>query len=362
MSRILSPVFVLMLIISLTGCGDDTVGGNGTPDGDEVAFECLNSSDCDTAEICIEHSCLKYCSSEITCDKGLCDTALHACIVEDNDGDADGDASSGNCNIDGCSDGYYCHVATGVCIPTSDGDEDGDAEGGTDGDSEICPELGCAELYEIDEETCTCVPGSEHCINAGCSDDKVCNEESGLCEDNSLWPGMCRNCYSDSDCPAEGSVCSRVLETQEHFCSPSCRSTDPICPEDSTCTDVSSYMGLSEPCWVCLPADNTCGNPHLTGGACAADADCSEELYCITEADNDFNAIFPSGYCSRLCEDDDGCLSGSRCTGITVDSEMIKTCMTLCTHLDNDCRSGYTCVDVPDSRAVCVPDDLANKD
>jgi len=204
------------------------------------------------------------------------------------------------------------------------------------------------------------VPNAQHCINAGCEGEKNCDEESGYCNNSDLWPGMCDRCYSDSDCPAEGSICSVVLETQEHFCSPTCRSTDPVCPTDSTCTDVSSFMGLPDAYLVCLPDVNTCGNPHMTGGSCASDDECSEELYCITEADNELEVIFPSGYCSRLCESDDDCLSGSRCTTFTVGSDKVKTCTTLCSHQPDDCRSGYTCFNVSNT-AICIPETLVDK-
>ena len=84
----------------------------------------------------------------------------------------------------------------------------------------------------------------------------------------------------------------------------------------------------------------------LVGEACTQDADCLEELLCVTEA--------PGGFCTRICEYPADCPGESLCVKLDLqDDREIRACAPIC-RSDADCRGDFQCVSVG-YRAVCSP-------
>jgi len=97
-----------------------------------------------------------------------------------------------------------------------------------------------------------------------------------------------------------------------------------------------------------------CGDPALEphiGAQCISSLDCEnrQTSACI--------AIWPQGYCTEVdcslgsCGATSACAAGLTFSGVSFSNFCLATCATL-----NDCRPGYTCVDIAQSKKVCVPE------
>jgi hypothetical protein len=152
-----------------------------------------------------------------------------------------------------------------------------------------------------------------------------------LCLDR-VRGGYCTHeCESDEDCcKAEGEcktdltqVCSPFESTDTKMCFLACEDEDigqldeqTYCQREASRDFICrSSGGGSENRKICVPGD--CG----VGAACAATADCSGDLECITG--------LTGGYCTRRdCTADSGCPDGTRCVEqeITGDRYCLRTC------------------------------------
>ncbi|MBW1811566.1 MAG: hypothetical protein JRJ87_25490 [Deltaproteobacteria bacterium] len=105
--------------------------------------------------------------------------------------------------------------------------------------------------------------------------------------------------------------------------------------------------------FIGMPA---CGQPEcrdsdgLVGSCCSDEIQCGSELVCFLE--------FPAGICSRDCEADRICPSGSSCVLIQSKSKGIlgRFCLKDCGEDVSSCRDGYGCLQtsVPYIQ-VCFP-------
>lgn len=80
------------------------------------------------------------------------------------------------------------------------------------------------------------------------------------------------------------------------------------------------------------------------GDACQKDADCEQQLICLTE--------LPGGSCTRTC--DERCPDGALCVQVTFPGGEGQLCAPICTIEPPSCRSAYLCQSVGRQR-VCSP-------
>jgi len=345
-------LMVLALSVFVLSCNEsDDASQNADGDKSGPAFGCETSADCETGEICVDMQCRQWCSDELECSEGWCDLENHACIPGEKP-EVDGDSEDGDTDEDTASDGDR---ETQI-----DGDDDEQTDGDIEGE-DLCDGKECPPLQHCDPESGDCVYDDNHCMVSGCDDDAyLCDEDTGECiiEPGLAWPGYCQPCFTAEDCPGDGAVCGWETETQESFCGPICRETDPLCPQGAVCKDVSDYTGSSDAYYVCSPDPHTCGNAHNTGGSCATDDECAESLSCIKENDNEFGFRWPRGHCTATCEDDSNCAGDTRCSGIQIGpDDWERICLLRCNPMGSSCRENYKCQPVADS-AVCVPETM----
>ncbi len=215
-----------------------------------------------------------------------------------------------------------------------------------------------------------CVPAcTEHnaevqptCVTAGCLDNELCNERTGVCEpqpecinndqcDNEL---VCRNqkcvpeCTKDNECNGElicrnqkcvpectqDNECDGELVCRNQKCVPECQ-TDQNCPDNLVCRNQK-----------CVPE-------------CTHDDDCEgfllcQNSICVPECINDFHcpgtSVCLEDHCVK-CRDDDQCTENATCQNNTCVFECTEdsTCPTdkpFChVHLCVECTEDAQCAD-----------------
>lgn len=101
-------------------------------------------------------------------------------------------------------------------------------------------------------------------------------------------------------------------------------------------TEVLSYLSILPFIVIVFSCSGTTrvteGSP--VGSACKSSSDCANKLVCIYTTSSTSVNLFPNGYCSRYCLNDNDCPEKSKCLG--------NICIADCTGCE---REGYTCVE-----------------
>jgi hypothetical protein len=247
----------------------------------------------------------------------------------------------------GWPEGYcseYCDIfandcaGDGVCWPMTP--TSGLCFDGCAADADCRPGYSC---QDIGIGAPICYPTPEICDN-GADDDG--DGDADCADSECFWQDVCAVCgdgivsgYEQCD-PPDGVTCDT-----------NCQIIYVVGPEAS-CNDLNDddndglYDCQDPDCQalgVCTPGATP------TGGACAAQTECSanaNDPFCITED------LFgwPGGYCSEYCDNfANDCAGDALCYPATPTSGV---CFDGCT-TDADCRSGYSCVDFG-SGPVCA--------
>ncbi len=268
----------------VTGCSDHPQCGNGNLDPTEQCDD-GNQEDGD--------GCSSDCKAEY-CGDGITQAGLGEECDDHNVNDGDGCSST--CIREFCGD-HVVQTALGEAC------DDGNNEPG-DGCSSDCKEEYCGDgiiQSGLEEE---CDDGNQE-DGDGCS--SQCLEE--ICGDGVAQPGLGEEC------------------DQDDFA--------------KTCSDYP-WMGTGNPactanCTVNLDGctDRPIGGPCDDGDKCASGI-CAK------------GTLFPGGYCTKPCESQTQCPTGTTCVEITVTggdgSQTFSGCVATCTNIQQ-CRSEYECYD-----------------
>jgi hypothetical protein len=253
-------------------------------------------------------------------------------------------------------------------VPASDGDDAGGGEpvvGAWCETDDQCPTAWCATTDSLaaalrrDYE----VPGGL-CTVLFCADDRACGAEA-VCRDGGGFRLCAQVCQQYFDCRyAQGWVCDGPGGDAPAACLPAGGLAAAVCG-DGVCDESERYVAGQCPADCPAPPQP----PHVTGGPCAAPADCGTG-FCLDKA---FLAIalptanvdVPNGYCSKNplvspCAADADCLEGGICADASALAGMpLKLCLHGCVD-DGDCRyaEGYRCFatsDAADAQRGCLP-------
>jgi hypothetical protein len=215
----------------------------------------------------------------------------------------------------------------------------------------------CVQL----QDTPVCMPPgatnapAQGATGAACSTDLQCNGENGVCL-TSFFGGYCTQlgCDGGTEC-LSGSEC--VPFDAGEGAVPSTHGCVAPCTDDSDCRFAYSCQNIGD-INACLPQERDQAieprNPDGDddGAACVANINCSGGT-CIREANSGEDISHPGGYCTtRDCRQDEDCNGNAQC----VPRQRSTTCLSTCEG-DADCRSGYSCRDIPleggETRGVC---------
>ena len=378
--------FMLPGPICLPGCTDDTDCPDGTmcdPDGDFTgAGTCFDPTS--------EYG--DACTDSVECPSD------GFCLEEDFGGWPGGACIGFGCDPDsgsGCADGAVCLRSArggGLCVRGCGSGAD------------------CRDGYDCvtdDEFTDRMYCGPSCTSDAQCSDGRVCNPGTGICDvafdpsdlgvpcstDESVCGGG--TCLTEFESGLPGSYCTYV------GCDPSMTGAADGCPGDGVCLAIGDTAICLDGCatdvdcradYRCRPADPADGTSELacrpaceTDDACANDgfecnvgtglcrgpfdtADIGEPCSagsgcdggsCISEADDGW----PAGTCAfpgcRLSGTGmaETCPMGTVCVDDTVGDPTLGVCIDACTVGGTTCRSGYACVAVGGSatEGACQP-------
>lgn len=330
-----------------TGGAKDTSGDNGvqpdvgthdvtTVDGDADGWECLDSSECDLGNLCIDHECVPGCKSDRDCPDDLhCkpDALPHGFCLEclnDNHCD-DGRCVAGAC-VHACETADDC-VGLGALAPYCDS-EDG-----------VC--VRC-----IDDSHCEIgqICASNACVE-GCRSDRDCAEPL-KCDPSAGANGVCVQCVDEQDC--EG-----VLVCVNHQCVVDCAVVDcpqdrPFClPETGECVECRTKTDCS--------SGRLCVNGACVTG-CENDTDCNDGYHCLTGGAGSCVECFSDNHCdlNQKCSPSNVCIALAGCTKDT-DCPMGNYChptLAKCHALPADsCSADEDCSIFPGfpSLEVCDP-------
>lgn len=350
-------------------CGDGMVSGDELCDGQTCPTSVL---ECDDSDQCTADSisgsaanCDAQCVNEIitACDGGQSDGCCPAGCTAATDADCSQMGGAGDtgaaCDADGdCTDG--------VCVTP---DLQAEFTGG------YCTNLGCQTDGDCSGDgSCEQIDGGSACFDT-CNTDADCRTSEGyVCNTNTFDTSVCvpgggngtpgngdagGACMTDADCGPAGygfciteaidpeftggycataidcstgtcggdNICIPLFQDGTTACIDGC-TTDTDCRTGYSCQDISQNgSGVLS----CLPAPAPVTGE--TGIACTSDMDCDAAEICIGEDDG-----FPGGYCSRQCQSDAECPTGSLCSSFGV-------CSDSCDTATPDCRAGYLCGD-----------------
>jgi hypothetical protein len=269
--------------------------------------------------------CTVACANDANCGEGgICLGALGTILM----GEC---RKSCTANSD-CRPGYEC------AKPTATGD------GGRAG-------AGLAAL----PAQCQALPAADNLApnqsGAACSDQPDAGALSTACGDGYCALGSCTGtCSSDSTCGAGGACVPNGF----YGSSGSCQET---CAVD---TDCNRYSPTSNYGCVDYQGRKLCGAKlqplpaNTLGIACTEDSQCGNGT-CLENLGGVLTPLAaPNGYCSlQGCSDDTVCTGGA-CIGNAGAGRCLDTCT-----VDNECRSGYSCVERVSATMVntkvCLP-------
>lgn len=232
-------------------------------------IECKQSTDCDPGQVCNQYL---RCVAEVAGSD----------VIDDVIGELDAPAnpetvvkpSAGvlctSCNTDADCDGLKCSPlgAGKFCFGECASHDD------------CSPGWIC---HPVTTDAPQCIPMAFNCdatcLNDGCAEGEVCNQETGQCV---TGVSECGTCQQDWDC-ALGLRCY----SQEKKCAPPCGTG---CPANSACKEVNALtvslcISSTAPCCYGDDCANPCQAPTpfpLEGACveCTEDAQCGEGMYC----------------------------------------------------------------------------------
>ena len=307
-----------------SGLADDTAGRACSRDGDCPGGHCVKLAAPKTAY------CSAPCTNAAQCGRG------GSCVpsTDTDDGAEVKECLAACMTSDECREGYTCIGATrlaqfpvvGSCRPDQATDMLGDdVAGRACGADDECSGGRCASLDPLGAS----YPGN-YCTGR-CYDDADCGR-GGVClvQPDALDAGYClQRCGSEADCARDGYRCWALGAGERllHACFPG---ADPF-PD------------------------------HLTGKACAADADCAGRSGACMQSlpflnfSNGEAYPAPGGYCTQPCSFDADCGAGAQCVSHSTHGAL---CFASCSEAQ-PCRTGYTCLahlrDGDPSAEVCAP-------
>jgi hypothetical protein len=284
---------------SVTGSGDDTIGGDATGGGGDgpTGDGGTNGGTCDANLATDPHhcgGCNNACSGGQVCSAGKCAAQCTAPTLKC------GDAGC----VDITKDPLNCGNCGTVCVPPEGGAPAPDGGGPDPGQRMAIPT--CTSM------TCgyACPPGSAQCGDAGCWDTTVAHDHCGTCTNA---------CAANQDCTM--SQC--------------CPSGDLLCM--GTCTDVQNDKNNCGACGkVCPASGETC-----MGGSCACPMG---QMVCgmaCTDTQTDPNNC---GTCGKVCPAQTPTCAGGTCVGCGANDVLYNG---HCYYLDGSmggCDPGYAVV------------------
>jgi hypothetical protein len=293
----------------------------------DAAQKCVSPLDCDQAFTCVEGKCQQVacetitdceegstcalgvdpsqpeekfctpvqCNNKLPCPDGYICNDFSQCVSDGGDADieqsdvVEGDGTTEPEDVQG-SDVSKPGTANVCKACTNDADCDGDKchplGGGKFCFSECASHDDCSSgwmCYQLTNESQQCIPMAFNCdpacLNDGCPEGEICNQETGECKVGQAECGMCQQ---DWDCD-DGFKCY----IDGGYCAPSCGDG---CPANSTCQEVNNIKvslcvsAIADCCYgdIC---ENPCSAPTpfpFEGNCveCLNDIDCGEGKNC----------------------------------------------------------------------------------
>lgn len=248
--------------------GDDDCSGQVCDPATSTCVECLQPSDCDQGEQCIDKRCVapSNCTNSLDCvsapgGRNICDPITQLCVqcVAPEDCPENNDCLLNQCvpftpcvNSLDCQGGQVCDPSTSRCVE-------------------------CVDSADCDAED-FCAGGK---CRPGCDSDNDCTPLGLLCDRDA---GYCVECTKTADC-AEDHYCS-LGECLADACSAgyercqaggitTCSDTGdrwlPVvdCPNDTTCVQAGAMATCDA--WVCEPGSTKCDAAGEKLEECSAD-------------------------------------------------------------------------------------------
>jgi hypothetical protein len=177
---LLAPVFSGALLLSLTGCGDESGGKDGSGDNAEVIDgsgvvlpPCIDSTDCLGGQLCRAGVCREACAENDACRGPLraCDTAAGICeeCISDEDCGVAEQCSNRSCEFfcradEDCAQPLYCEFSDGTCF-AAECLADTDCSGGFRCADLRCVPIGGPDVECVSDENCR---GGFRCDDGSC--------------------------------------------------------------------------------------------------------------------------------------------------------------------------------------------------
>lgn len=266
--------------------GDDVMCGSAgvNPDHPDTKYctpiMCKSDADCEDGYVCDEY---KQCvpggggDAVVTPDGGETD------IVEPEPDTVEptGEGACKPCGSDAdCNAGMHCHPLGGGTFCFADCESTDECDTGW-----MC--------YPLGNDGKQCVPMAyqcePECLQTGCPDGQVCNQETGACQEAA---GECGTCQQDWDC-ADGYRCYG----NGNYCAPTC--ADGVCPVGGTCEQVNTI-----PMHLCVSQSVVCCfGDECTGETCPAETPFPKDGGCVE--------CLEDAHCGGdTCGPDNTCVSG----------------------------------------------------
>lgn len=329
-------------------CTSDAECTNGTrckiSSNPKICVQCLEDSDCarsrlrgSSAKVCRDNVCTNptgSCSSNSDCGSLVCSNGTCTGCTSNNQ----------------CASGQTCNTSTGSC------GSGGQCSTAADCGGVACQNGKCENCTNDSQCTTTsgkgvCDPNTGKCGPVQCTTANDCKAGESCYQ-----PGRCGPCIADNECRS-GEYCYIAPNDTTGWCyagsSGSC-TTNAQCPADLVC--------YNKQCTTCIESKECdqgetcswtgrCIGGNGSSGGCTSNSQCAYNQTCVNKvcATNP-NTGGGSGSFGTKCTNTSQCAYGLTCAGLSYDTSV---CTAVCVGSGNggndDCPSGYACVDWEDS-------------
>ena len=306
----------------------------------EIIETCMKHEDCANGKFCgIDLECHDGCFNDNQCDNEICNLTTHKC-----------EAIKKCSNHNECRNGEYCDdngICRLGCVEDKDCEEKmicnleqhkcekpectnhNECKNGEFCDKDLKCKPGCVEDKDCNnEQLCekmshTCI--KKHCEMTGCPSGKVCNIETGLC-DESFECLSNDDCSGGKKCNPETRTCERNfcnttadclprMECKEHECK-----IKSNCDSDADCNGLKCTLGFcsgcetnedcpeNQECKKPFPGVSYCEGSGGTGG-CITNSQCDEDKVCDIQSGQ-------CHYADGHCDVDDDCRDELTCQSL----------------------------------------------
>ncbi len=331
-------------------CDDGLACTQDTLEGATCLAECVHTdvTSCQDNDGCCPAGCTDSNDADCNlCGNGIldagesCDTAIAsgnrgACPTSCDDGDpctVDTLLAPGTCDATCVYEPPPCDLnnGDGCCPPGCNANTDQDCES-------VCGNA----VLEPGELCDTGIPsGDAGACPTSCNDGDACTQDTLQgqdCQTECLFEPITSCTPGDGCCPAG---CGLVQDNGDTDC-PGCGNGITEGSLGEECDDGNRENNDS----CTTSCTNNYGN---VGDPCTDTAPCSAGNFCLAQP--------PGGYCTRTCQSDQQCPTGSVCSDQLGNEGPTNYCVETCT-TDTECRwdEGYKCTNISGGRKACLPD------